>query len=138
MSEENKSELIELTAEIASSYLSNNKVDLEAMPSVIRSIYAALSGAGAPAPSAAAPQTPAVSIRKSVGDDFIICLEDGRRFKSLKRHLRTKYGLSPEEYRAKWGLPKTYPMVAPSYAAARSALAKVMGLGQGSHRRAKR
>jgi predicted transcriptional regulator len=81
---------------------------------------------------AAAPaQTPAVSIKKSLGDDFLICLEDGRTFKSLKRHLRTKYNLSPEEYRAKWGLPKTYPMVAPSYAASRSALAKQMGLGQG-------
>ncbi len=77
------------------------------------------------------PKTPAVSIKKSLTDDYLICLEDGRKFKSLKRHLRTKYNMSPEDYRAKWGLPKTYPMVAPSYAAARSQLAKQMGLGQG-------
>src|SRR6201992_3593577 len=85
-----------------------------------------------PPPPAPEPvRTPAVSVRKSIGDDYLICLEDGRKFKSLKRHLRTKYNMSPEEYRAKWSLPKDYPMVAPSYAKARSDLAKQMGLGQG-------
>jgi predicted transcriptional regulator len=84
-----------------------------------------------------APKEPAVSIKKSIGTDYIICLEDGRKFKSLKRHLRTKYSLTPEEYREKWHLPKDYPMVAPAYAAARSNLAKQMGLGQGGRQVAK-
>src|SRR6266404_5626057 len=85
----------------------------------------------------AAPKEPAVPIRRSITPDFLICLEDGRKFKSLKRHLRTKYNMSPEEYRAKWGLPKDYPMVAPNYAASRSALAKAMGLGQGGRQATK-
>jgi predicted transcriptional regulator len=75
-----------------------------------------------------------VSVRKSINPDFLVCLDDGRKFKSLKRHLRTKYGMSPEDYRAKWGLPKDYPMVAPNYAASRSALAKSIGLGQGGRK----
>jgi predicted transcriptional regulator len=107
------------------------------LPSLIRNIYGALTGVGAPLEKPAEPQTPAVSIKKSITDDHLICLEDGRKFKSLKRHLRTKYNLSPEDYRAKWGLPKTYPMVAPAYAAARSNLAKQMGLGQGGRQAAK-
>jgi predicted transcriptional regulator len=127
-----KSEFIELTADIVAAYVGNNAVSAADLPNLIRSIHTAISGISTGQTEvAAAPQTPAVSVRKSISPDFLICLEDGRRFKSLKRHLRTKYDLSPEDYRAKWGLPKDYPMVAPNYAAARSALAKSMGLGQG-------
>ncbi|QUD89621.1 MucR family transcriptional regulator [Phenylobacterium montanum] len=125
------SNLIELTADIVAAYVSNNSVAASELPAMIRSTYTALSGAEAPPAPPEEPQAPAVSIRKSIQPDFLICLEDGRKFKSLKRHLRTKYNMSPEDYRAKWGLPKDYPMVAPSYAEARSNLAKQMGLGQG-------
>jgi predicted transcriptional regulator len=126
------SEFIELTADIVSAYVGNNTVSATDLPNLIQSIHRTISGIGSgqtEAPVVA--QTPAVSVRKSLTPDFLICIEDGRRFKSLKRHLRTKYNMSPEDYRAKWGLPKDYPMVAPNYAAARSALAKSMGLGQG-------
>jgi predicted transcriptional regulator len=132
-----KSELIELTADIASAYVENNTVAASELPSLINSIHQALANIGAPAVVAEPARTPAVSIKKSIGDDYLICLEDGRKFKSLKRHLRTKYNLSPDDYRAKWGLPKDYPMVAPAYAAARSQLAKQMGLGQGGRQAAK-
>jgi predicted transcriptional regulator len=127
-----KAEIVELTAEIASAFVSNNRIAPNELPLLIQSIYGALSTSDvAPAPAEPVRRDPAVSIKKSITDDYLICLEDGRRFKSLKRHLRTKYNLSPEDYRAKWDLPKTYPMVAPAYAAARSNLAKEMGLGQG-------
>ena len=133
------SELLEMTADIVSAYVSNNNVDAEALPGVIQSVHSALvvvkAGGAQPEPE---PQEPAVSIRKSITPDFLICLEDGRKFKSLKRHLRTKYDMSPEEYRAKWGLPKDYPMVAPNYAKARSERAKQMGLGQGGRKPARR
>jgi predicted transcriptional regulator len=123
--------LIELTADIASAYVGNNSVTPDDLPNLIKGIHAALTGVDTSLEKPAEPQTPAVSIKKSITDDYLVCLEDGRRFKSLKRHLRTKYNLSPEDYRAKWGLAKTYPMVAPAYVAARSNLAKQMGLGQG-------
>ena len=127
-----KPELIEMTADIVSAYVGSNSVAPGDLPNLIKSIHDAIKGIGGGATEApAAPQTPAVSVRKSISPEFLICLEDGRKFKSLKRHLRTKYNMSPEDYRAKWGLPKTYPMVAPAYAAARSQLAKQMGLGQG-------
>jgi len=129
--------IIELTADIASAYVGNNSVSASELPNLIKSIFGALSGTENPAPAVIEPQVPAVSIRKSLTDDYLICLEDGRRFKSLKRHLRAKYNLSPEEYRAKWGLAKDYPMVAPAYAAARSNLAKSMGLGQAGRKAAK-
>ena len=131
MSDESKTELLEMTAGIAAAYLANNTVPTTDLPALIRSIHGALGSIGVPVEETPAPTNPAVPIRRSITDDFLICLEDGRKFKSLKRHLRTKYNMSPEDYRAKWGLPKTYPMVAPSYAAARSRLAKQMGLGQG-------
>ena len=127
--------IIELTADITAAYVGNNSVPAAEVAALIRSIFGALSGAEAPEPP---PQVearnPAVSIKKSLNDGYLICLEDGLRFKSLKRHLRAKYNLSPEEYRAKWGLPKNYPMVAPAYAAARSALAKESGLGHGGRK----
>ncbi|TIQ41834.1 MAG: MucR family transcriptional regulator [Mesorhizobium sp.] len=123
--------LIELTAEVVSAYVSNNPVPVGDLPALIGQVHAALKGT-AGSVSAAEPEAlkPAVPIKKSVTPDYIICLEDGKKFKSLKRHLSTLYGLTPDEYRAKWGLPTDYPMVAPNYAAARSALAKTMGLGR--------
>lgn len=127
-----KSEIIEMTADIVSAYVGNNSVPATDIPSLIQSIYQALSNVSTVADVVeVAPKEPAVSVKRSITPDFLICLEDGRKFKSLKRHLRTKYNLSPEEYRAKWGLAKDYPMVAPNYAQARSDLAKQMGLGQG-------
>ncbi|PLX39040.1 MAG: MucR family transcriptional regulator [Hyphomicrobiales bacterium] len=123
--------LIDLTADIISAYVSNNTVAASEVPGMISEVYSALQktrdGMAEPEPE---PLRPAVAIKKSVTPDYIICLEDGKKFKSLKRHLRTHYDMTPEEYREKWGLPADYPMVAPSYAAARSDLAKKMGLGQ--------
>ncbi|MFN7109227.1 MucR family transcriptional regulator [Brevundimonas sp. PWP3-1b1] len=135
---EDKPELLEMTADIVSAYVGNNSVSADALPSLIANIHAALSGvSNGPVEAEPEPKEPAVPIRKSIAPDFLICLEDGRKFKSLKRHLRTKYDMSPEDYRAKWGLPKDYPMVAPNYAKARSELAKSMGLGQGGRKPAR-
>jgi predicted transcriptional regulator len=128
---ENQRDLVRLAAEIAAAYVSANPVQAQDLPGLIRTVHNALlevSGAAA-APTDSA-QEPAVSIKKSVTADYIICLEDGKKFKSLKRHLRTRYGMTPDEYRAKWGLGHDYPMVAPNYAKERSNLAKRMGLGQ--------
>jgi predicted transcriptional regulator len=132
--EAQKAQFIELTADIASAFVSNNSLTLAELPGLITAIFGALAQSGGQVQEPAEPQLPAVSIKKSITPDFLICLEDGRRFKSLKRHLRSKYGLSPEAYRAKWGLPRDYPMVAPAYSAARSNLARQMGLGQGGRR----
>src|ERR1700759_5320253 len=127
-----KSEVIEMTADIVSAYVGNNSVTAADLPALIQRVHRARGGISAGSEAGeAAPKEPAVPIRRSITPDFLVCLEDGRKFKSLKRHLRTKYNMSPEEYRAKWGLPKDYPMVAPNYAKARSDLAKQMGLGQG-------
>jgi predicted transcriptional regulator len=130
--EDNTLSTIEMTTDVVAAYLSNNTVSAAELPGLIQSIHQALTAVasgGAPAP-VAAPEPP-VSIRRSLTPDFLICLEDGRKFKSLKRHLRTKFDMSPEDYRAKWGLPKDYPMVAPNYAKTRSDLARAIGLGQG-------
>jgi len=123
-------QIVELTAKIVSAYVSNNAVVASDLPQLIHETHIALSKAivGSVAPEREELK-PKVSIKKSVNPDFIICLEDGKKFKSLKRHLRTHYNLSPEEYRERWGLPHDYPMVAPNYAKARSDLAKKMGLG---------
>ena len=135
---EEKPELLEMTADIVSAYVSNNTVSADTVPTLIAQIHAALSGVSeAPVEAEPEPQEPAVPVRKSITPDFLICLEDGRKFKSLKRHLRTSYGMTPEAYREKWGLPKDYPMVAPNYAKARSELAKQMGLGQGGRKPAR-
>lgn len=124
-------DMIELSADIVSAYVANNNVTTAELTTLIASVYAALTKLGGePEASPVAPLVPAVSIRKSVTPDAIICLEDGKSFKSLKRHLRTSYDMTPEQYRTKWGLPSDYPMVAPAYAEARSALAKSMGLGR--------
>ncbi len=129
---------IELTAEIVSAYVSNNTVPAADIPALISQVHAALarvSGTSGDAP--AEPLKPAVSVKKSITPEYLVCLEDGKKFKSLKRHLRTQYNITPEQYREKWGLGADYPMVAPNYAAARSQLAKQMGLGQQRRRRAK-
>jgi predicted transcriptional regulator len=127
---------IELTASIVSAYVSNNSVPAQDLSSLINQVHSALtrvsSGQGE---SVAEPLRPAVSVKKSITADYIVCLEDGKKFKSLKRHLRTQYNMTPEQYRDKWSLPPDYPMVAPNYAMARSALAKQMGLGQQRRRR---
>ena len=122
---------IELTAEIVSAYVSNNPVPAAELPAFIAAVHSALVNLGTPsAPEPEKAQKPAVNPKKSVFPDYIISLEDGKQYKSLKRHLMANFGLTPEEYRIKWGLPSDYPMVAPNYAAARSALAKQMGLGR--------
>jgi predicted transcriptional regulator len=130
MDDMNRTDLIELTAEIISAYVSNNTVVASDLPAIIGDVHEALSKASQRTGQSEREELrPAVTVKKSVTPDYIVCLEDGKKFKSLKRHLRTHYNLSPEEYREKWGLPHDYPMVAPNYAQARSALAKQMGLG---------
>jgi len=128
---------IRLTANIVSAYVSNNTVSSAEIPALISQIYSALmrvsNGAQVAAP--AEPLKPAVPIKRSITPEYLVCLEDGKKFKSLKRHLRTQYGMTPDQYRAKWNLAADYPMVAPNYAAARSQLAKQMGLGQQRRRR---
>jgi len=123
--------LIELTADVVAAYVSNNPVQVADLPSLISDVHNALARIGATVEEVPAEkQKPAVNPKRSVHDDYIICLEDGKKFKSLKRHLMTHYSMTPEQYREKWGLDAAYPMVAPNYAAARSQLAKEMGLGR--------
>jgi len=122
---------IDLTAEIVSAYVGNNTTPAAELPALIGQVHAALVRVSeGQAPAAPAPAKPAVSVKKSLTAEYIVCLEDGKKFKSLKRHLRSKYNMTPEQYREKWNLPADYPMVAPNYAVTRSALAKKMGLGQ--------
>ncbi|MBL4758410.1 MAG: MucR family transcriptional regulator [Rhizobiales bacterium] len=128
---EQDSILVELTSEIVSAYVSNNSTVVTELPDIIQNVHSALLQVTSSTVEIEKEQPkPAVSIRRSITDDYIICLEDGKKFKSLKRHLRTHYDLSPEEYRERWRLPIDYPMVAPNYARARSELAKQMGLGR--------
>ncbi|MGY4410586.1 putative transcriptional regulator [Bradyrhizobium sp. LB7.1] len=139
MSDAGAKNFIELTASIVSAYLSNNPTPAAEIPNLISQVHGALvrvsSGRTETAPLE--PAKPAVSLKKSIAPDYLVCLEDGKRFKSLKRHLRTQYNMTPEQYREKWGLPADYPMVAPNYAVARSQLAKQMGLGQQQQRKRK-
>lgn len=131
-----KSDITRLTAEIVAAYVGKNAVPQAELPKLIADVHKALAHASLPASGKEEPAElrPAIAIKKSVTPEYIICLEDGKKFKSLKRHLRSQYDMSPEQYRERWGLPADYPMVAPKYAEARSSLAKRMGLGQ---RRAK-
>ncbi len=122
-------ELLGLTAQIVSAHIANNAVDAERLPVFIRDVYKTLSHIGAEPAEPAEKAQPAVPIRKSVFPDYIICLEDGKRLKMLKRHLATSFNLTPDQYRQKWGLDASYPMVAPNYAEKRSSLAKQIGLG---------
>ena len=124
------SKLVELAADIVSAYVTKNSVRTADLPELISSVHSALKHAGAPAASAEGKAEPAVSIKKSVTGDYLISLFDGKKYKSLKRHLRTHHNMTPDQYRQHWGLPSDYPMVAPNYAKARSELAKNMGLGQ--------
>lgn len=127
----NTDNIIELTADVVSAYVSNNAVPVADLPLLIGHVYEALkSKVNGVVEAKVEPAVPAVPIKKSVTPDYIVCLEDGKKFKSLKRHLTTHYGLTPADYRAKWGLPADYPMVAPNYAAERSALARASGLGR--------
>ncbi|HET6306385.1 MAG TPA: MucR family transcriptional regulator [Rhodopila sp.] len=123
------SAILGLTAQIVSAHASNNELDATALPGVIRAVYDTLVNIGEAPAAPAQPPTPAVPIRKSVFPDYIICLEDGKKLKMLKRHLATAYDMTPEQYREKWGLDASYPMVAPNYAERRSELAKQIGLG---------
>jgi predicted transcriptional regulator len=138
MDDKVESDYIELTAEIVSAYVSNNTVAATEISLLISQVHSALlrvsNGQGE---TGGEPIKPAIAVKKSITPDYIICLEDGKKFKSLKRHLRTQYNMTPEHYREKWGLPPDYPMVAPNYAEARSQLAKQMGLGQQRKRRAR-
>jgi len=122
--------LITLTSDIVAAHVSNNSVSVGDLPALISNVYGALAGLGQAAPVAEAPPEPAVSVRSSVKPDHIVCLEDGKKLKMLKRHLMTHYNLTPEQYRARWNLPADYPMVAPNYAEKRRELAKKIGLGR--------
>ena len=135
-----RSELLALTSEIVSSHVSNNAVNQQDLSAMIESVFSTLEGLGAPKEEPKEELKPAVPIRKSLTDEHIICLEDGKKLKMLKRHLATSYDLTPEEYRARWGLPADYPMVAPAYARKRQELAKKIGLGRkpGAKTRAKK
>ena len=131
--------LTKLAADVTVAFVENNSIPAGDVPALIQLVFTALASAAQPPPAAVsstmqAPKAPAISLKKSVTQDYLICLEDGLKFKTLKRHLRSKYNLSPEDYRAKWNLPESYPMAAPTYAAARSALAKANGLGSGGRR----
>lgn len=127
--------LITLTADIVSAHVSNNSVAVSDLPALIQNVHGALTGLGQPAPAPEVKLEPAVSVRASVKPDYIVCLEDGKKLKMLKRHLMTHYQMTPEQYRAKWSLPADYPMVAPNYAEQRRTLAKKIGLGTKRRRR---
>jgi predicted transcriptional regulator len=124
-----KSELLTLTSRIVAAHVARNSVALNDLPNLIQQIFGALSGAGGEAPGTPERPQPAVPIKRSVTEEYIVCLEDGKRLKMLKRHLKTAYDMTPEQYRERWNLPADYPMVAPKYALARRELAKKIGLG---------
>ena len=124
----NLNEFLELTTEIVSAHVGNNSMDMSELPQLIQDVYKSLYSVGTTPPAAERPQ-PAVPIKKSIFPDFVVCLEDGKKLKMLKRHLKTAYNMTPDEYRERWGLPSDYPMVAPNYAKHRSNLAKKIGLG---------
>lgn len=130
MTQHNKLDLIEMTSDIVSSFVSNNAVPSEALPNLIKMVHDTINEISLGEPEEPPRPDPAVPIAKSITADHIICLEDGRELKMLKRYLRSRYGLSPDEYRARWGLPADYPMVAPNYSERRSAFAKEIGLGR--------
>jgi predicted transcriptional regulator len=133
-SDDQASDLLALTTEIVAAHVSNNTVSVSDLPQLINQVYSSLANIGA-IPSVPAPRPqPAVNVKKSVQPDYIICLEDGKKLKMLKRHLKTAYNMSPESYRERWGLPSDYPMVAPNYATQRSRLAKEIGLGTRARR----
>ena len=127
-----------MTSEVVAAYVRNNTLQTAELSSVIQTVHGSLSALNGGGEAQIVPQKPAVSVRRSVTPDYIVCLEDGKKLKMLKRHLRTTYDMTPDEYRAKWGLPADYPMVAPNYAKQRSAFAKKIGLGRGAKARGKK
>jgi predicted transcriptional regulator len=136
MGKENEDDILKMVTEIVSAYVSKNPVPASELPAIIRNVHATLGGIGGE--EHALPRAPAVPVKKSVQDEYIVCLEDGKRLKMLKRYLRARYKMSPDEYRRRWNLPPDYPMVAPNYAQKRSDFAKKIGLGKGEGRREKR
>jgi predicted transcriptional regulator len=131
---EQLNDLLALTTEIVAAHVSNNTIALGDLPQLINQVYSSLANIGTPPVEPAVRPQPAVSVKKSVQPDYIVCLEDGKKLKMLKRHLKTSYNMSPEAYRERWGLPPDYPMVAPNYARQRSQLAKEIGLGTRARR----
>jgi predicted transcriptional regulator len=127
-------ELLRMTADVVAAYVSNNALPTQQLAEIISTVYASLRSLDADADAKNEPLKPAVTIRKSITPEYLICLEDGKKLKMLKRHLRSTYAMTPDDYRAKWGLPSDYPMVAPTYAEQRSAFAKKIGLGRGTSR----
>ena len=139
VSKVSEEEMLRMTTEVVSAYVGNNMLPAAQIPEVIKTVYGSLAELSAQARTVEKePPKPAVPVRRSVTPDFIVCLEDGKKLKMLKRHLRTNYNLTPDEYRAKWGLPADYPMVAPNYAKQRSEFAKRIGLGRKTQGRRKR
>ena len=130
MTEHSKTELLEMTSDIISSFVANNPVPAGGLPDLMKAVHSTVLELASDAPAEPPRPDPAVPISKSITPDFIICLEDGRKLKMLKRYLRSRYDLTPQDYRARWGLPSDYPMVAPNYAKKRSAFAKEIGLGK--------
>jgi predicted transcriptional regulator len=137
MGKDSEEDILKMVTEIVSAYVSKNPVPASELPAIIKNVHATLGGIGS-GEDRALPRTPAVPVKKSVQDDYIVCLEDGKRLKMLKRYLRARYKMNPDEYRARWNLPPDYPMVAPNYAQKRSDFAKKIGLGKGSERGGKR
>jgi len=137
MGKDNEEDILKLVTEIVTAYVSKNPVAAHELPEIIRNVHATLGGFNG-AEERALPQKPAVSVKKSVQDEYIVCLEDGKKLKMLKRYLRARYKMTPDEYRARWNLPSDYPMVAPNYAQKRSDFAKKIGLGKGEGRKGKR
>jgi predicted transcriptional regulator len=130
LDETNRDDMLRMAVDVVAAYVSKNSMPGTQIPELIQTVYGALSSLTKPEPSATDAAKPAVPVKKSVTPDYIICLEDGKKLKMLKRHLRTNYNMTPDEYRAKWGLAADYPMVAPNYAQQRSAFAKKIGLGR--------
>jgi predicted transcriptional regulator len=130
MSAQSDAEILTLTAQIVSAHVRHNSLQPDALPALIRSVHSTLANIGSNAPAPVEKPQPSVPVKRSVFPDYIVCLEDGKRLKMLKRHLQTAYNLTPDQYRERWGLPHDYPMVAPKYAAHRSSLAKSIGLGR--------
>jgi predicted transcriptional regulator len=139
MGKDSEDDILKLVTEIVAAYVSKNPVAADELPAIIRNVHATLGGfSGGKAQAGGAGRAPAVSIKKSVQPDYIVCLEDGKKLKMLKRYLRSRYKMSPDEYRARWSLPSDYPMVAPNYAARRSEFAKKIGLGKGDSKAKRR
>jgi predicted transcriptional regulator len=137
MGKDSEEDILKLVTEIVAAYVSKNPVAAHELPEIIRNVHATLGGFNA-VQEKALPRAPAVSVKKSVQDEYIVCLEDGKKLKMLKRYLRARYKMTPDEYRARWNLPPDYPMVAPNYAQKRSDFAKKIGLGKGEGRKGRK